>query len=122
MIRVSRRLRTLKVSSSSWRTIVFSEGSVDATKSASRAGESMFITSDLQIVGKLRRTHHHFAEQFLYVALERRQFGIGLIFQIRLLFNSRAQERLQPDHFRNASRPRPSRNATTFPFGMRTIL
>ena len=38
----------------------------------------------LEIVGKLRRTRHYFAEQFLDVALERRQFRIGLVFQVRL--------------------------------------
>ena len=53
----------------------------------------------LQIVGKLRRTRHHFPEQLLHVALERRQFRIALISKIRLHLHPRPHERLQADHF-----------------------
>ena len=74
---------------------------MDATKSASRAAESMFIDFGLQVVGKLRRTRHHFAEEFLNVALQRGQFRVRLVFQIRLSFDARPDEGLQSDHFRH---------------------
>ena len=68
---------------------MLSEGSVEVTKSARRPGRIDVHHFGLQIVGKLRRTRHDFAEQFLHVAFERRQFGVALIFQVRLHFHAR---------------------------------
>ena len=56
----------------------------------------------MQVVGKLRRTRHNFAEQFLYVAFKRRQFGVALIFQVRLRFHARLDERRESQDFHHA--------------------
>ena len=56
----------------------------------------------LEIVGKLRRTSHYFAEEFLDVALESSQLGIGLVFEVRLVFDASAQKRLQADYLGDA--------------------
>ena len=60
----------------------------------------MFIGFGLQVVGKLRRTRHNFAEKFLDVAFERRQFGVATGLRGPAELPTRARKKgFKPNHF-----------------------
>ena len=88
--------------------MVLSEGSVGGNEVRQTSRRIDVHHFGLQIVGKLRRTRHDFAEQFLHVALERGQFRVALIFQVRLQIpRARLHERLETQDFHHADAVQP---------------
>ena len=119
---VSSRLRTLNVSSSSWRTIVLSEGRVEATKSARRAGESMFITSvcrSSESCGERATTSRNSSCTLRSSAVNSASRSIC---QVRLHLHPGPHERLQADDFKHPDAVQTFQKRHHVPLGMRTIL